>query len=65
VFESFLDGWTVRVDGGPPRPAIRVYGDFFGCVVEAGRHRAEFTFDPDDLFGGGSPRSSPPSWLPA
>jgi hypothetical protein len=49
VSESYFPGWTVRVDGGPPRPALRVYGDFFGCVVEAGAHRAEFTFDPDDL----------------
>jgi hypothetical protein len=47
--ESFFDGWRVRVDDGPPRPALRVYGDFIGCVVAAGSHRAEFTFDPDDL----------------
>jgi hypothetical protein len=50
--ESFFDGWKVGVDGGPPSSALRVYGDFIGCVVEGGSHRVEFTFDPDDLrFG--------------
>jgi hypothetical protein len=49
VSESFFPGWKVSVDGGPARPALRVYGDFFGCVVDAGSHRAEFTFDPPDL----------------
>ena len=49
VSESFDRGWKVSVDGGPPRPALRVDGDFLGCVVDAGSHRAEFTFDPPDL----------------
>jgi len=49
VSESFHDGWRVRVDGQPQRPPLRVYGDFLGCVVEAGSHRVEFTFDPGDL----------------
>jgi hypothetical protein len=45
VSESYQDGWEVRVDG---RPAVveRVNGDFFGCLVEAGEHRAEFRFSP-------------------
>jgi hypothetical protein len=47
--ESYFDGWIVRVDGGPPRPALRAYGDFLGSVVEAGEHRVEFAFEPADL----------------
>jgi hypothetical protein len=49
VSESFFDGWKVSIDGGQRRPALRAYGDFFGCVVDVGSHRAVFTFDPFDL----------------
>ena len=45
VSESYQDGWRVRVDG-QPAPLEQVNGDFFGCVVEAGEHRAEFEFAP-------------------
>ena len=45
ISESYQDGWQVRIDG---QPAVleQVNGDFFGCVVEAGEHRAEFEFSP-------------------
>ena len=49
VFERFFDGRKVRGDGGEARPVLRLYSDLFGRVVEAGSHRAEFTFDPGDL----------------
>jgi hypothetical protein len=33
--ESFHPGWQVAVDG-TPRSVVRTYGDFLGCVVDAG-----------------------------
>jgi hypothetical protein len=33
-------------EGGVELPPVRVYGDFIGGVVEAGRHRVTFTFAP-------------------
>src|SRR5262249_40033784 len=43
--ESWHRGWQVRV-GGEMRPVVRVFGDFLGCVVDAGRQEVEFTFRP-------------------
>jgi hypothetical protein len=45
VTERFHSGWRVTEDDAPT-DAVRVYGDFLGCVVEAGRHRVTFTFAP-------------------
>ena len=45
VSESYHKGWRVRVDS-EPRPVVRVYGDFFGCLVGPGTHEVKFTFDP-------------------
>ena len=41
--ESYHEGWHVRIDG-QERPAVRVNGDFLGCVVARGRHRVEFRY---------------------
>lgn len=46
--ESFHSGWEAEVDGDPC-PVLRVYGDFMGCVVEAGPHRVGFRFAPRSL----------------
>lgn len=49
--ESFDAGWQVAIDGR--RAALeRVNGDFMGCVVESGDHRAEFAFRPASLWWG-------------
>ncbi|MBI4423687.1 MAG: hypothetical protein HY554_08170 [Elusimicrobia bacterium] len=45
VSESFHPGWRVSIDGRPGA-AVRVYGDFLGCVVDAGARRVRFTFAP-------------------
>lgn len=46
--EAYHDGWRARVDG-EEREVMRVYGDFMGCVVDAGRHKVEFSFRPTSL----------------
>jgi hypothetical protein len=46
--EKHQDGWNVAVDGLPAE-LVRVYGDFMGAVVEAGRHEVRFRFDPASL----------------
>ncbi len=43
VSESYDDDWQVRVDD-QPASLQRVNGDFFGCVVDKGKHRVAFTF---------------------
>jgi hypothetical protein len=43
--ESWHRGWEVRV-GGEPRPVVRVFGDFLGCVVGAGEQDIQFSFRP-------------------
>src|SRR5262249_59456893 len=43
--ESHQDGWVARVDGRPT-PALRVDGDFLGCLVGPGRHLVTFRFEP-------------------
>jgi len=48
VTESWDTGWSATVDGEPVR-ALRVYGDFLGCVVGPGRHRVALRFDPTGL----------------
>jgi hypothetical protein len=45
VAERFHDGWTAAVDDEPAAP-LRVYGEFLGIVVEAGRHRVVLRFEP-------------------
>lgn len=49
--ESYHKGWQASVDGRE-RPVVRVYGDFMGCVVDAGRHDVEFSFRPRSLLVG-------------
>jgi len=49
--ESWHDGWRVSVDG-VARDVVRVNGDFLGCVVEAGQHSVEFSFQPESLRRG-------------
>jgi hypothetical protein len=49
--EKHLEGWQVEVDGSPAE-LVRVYGDFMGAVVEAGRHEVRFRFDPPTLRQG-------------
>jgi hypothetical protein len=46
--EKHVDGWFAAVDG-EAAPVVRVYGDFLGAVVEAGRHEVRFRFDPASL----------------
>jgi hypothetical protein len=49
--ERFHEGWHVSIDGRPER-IVRVYGDFMGCVVEAGAHEVRFVFRPASLHLG-------------
>jgi hypothetical protein len=51
VAQSYHDGWRATVDGFPVR-IRRVYGDFMGCVVPAGRHHVAMAFWPDSLKKG-------------
>ena len=53
VSESYHDGWRATVDGSPV-DVERVYGDFFGAVVPAGRHVVRFQFRPYHLSAGRS-----------
>ncbi len=59
--ERFDSGWQVTdevIDGNANRPArvsarpVRVYGDFLGCVVDAGTHRVAFRFAPRSFTNG-------------
>jgi len=43
--ERFHEGWRAR-DGEREYPVLRVYGDYVGCVIDAGTHRVTFTFAP-------------------
>jgi hypothetical protein len=49
--ESYDSGWQAVVDD-QPQPAVRVNGDFLGCVVDAGRHHVGFEFRPWSLRAG-------------
>jgi hypothetical protein len=49
--ERFHDGWRATEDGRD-REAIPVYGDFLGCVVDAGRHQVAFRFAPASARNG-------------
>lgn len=51
ISESFHPGWRVSIDGARGE-VLRIYGDFTGCVVEAGAHTADFTFAPESLRRG-------------
>jgi hypothetical protein len=51
VSESYHEGWQATADG-EEIPITRVYGDFMGCVVEAGEHEVEFKFRPRSLYNG-------------
>jgi hypothetical protein len=48
VSESYDTGWRVHVDS-QPASLERVNGDFFGCLVDKGKHRVEFEFLPTSL----------------
>jgi hypothetical protein len=43
--ERFHPGWRILMDGDPI-PVTRMYGEYLGCVVPAGRHRVSFVFAP-------------------
>jgi hypothetical protein len=49
--ERFHSGWRAEQDGHAV-PVLRVYGDFQGCVVGAGRHRVLFLFEPASFRNG-------------
>lgn len=49
--ESYHEGWKARIDGRVA-PVLRVYGDFMGCVVNAGRHEVQLMFRPKSLVVG-------------
>lgn len=49
--QSWHRGWRATIDG-QPAAAERIYGDFVGCVVPAGKHRVELKFQPDSLRHG-------------
>ena len=51
VSERFHEGWRATSEGGGCR-LIRVYGDFMGCVVPAGRSELELRFEPDSPVRG-------------
>jgi len=51
VSERFDAGWRAAADGFECE-LIRVYGDFMGCVVPAGRHRVELRFEPSSWTRG-------------
>lgn len=46
VSETHHPGWRAVVNGMPVE-TWEIYGDFIGCVVEAGDSTVQFTFDPD------------------
>ena len=48
VSESYYPDWKVCIDG-QPASLEQVNGDFFGCAVNGGKHRVEFTFAPESL----------------
>jgi hypothetical protein len=49
--ERFHEGWRAT-DGEREYPTRRVYGDYLGCVVEAGTQRVTFTFAPASARNG-------------
>jgi hypothetical protein len=49
--ESYHGGWQARVDGTDV-PVLPVYGDFMGCVLDAGSHTVTFRFLPKSLVFG-------------
>jgi hypothetical protein len=51
--ERYDPGWRVEVDGRDAR-VVRVYGDFMGCVVNAGEHAVRFRFAPRSFAVGRS-----------
>jgi hypothetical protein len=51
VNERHHPGWQVRVDG-QVQSVRRAYGEFLGCVVEAGARRVVFEFQPASLLMG-------------
>jgi hypothetical protein len=50
--ESFFKSWVVHIDGENPQPALRVNGDFLGCVVPAGKHEVAFSFESKSVRNG-------------
>jgi hypothetical protein len=49
--ERFHEGWHAT-DGEREYPTLRVYGDYLGCVIEAGTPRVAFTFAPASVRSG-------------
>lgn len=49
--ESFHAGWQAMVDDRSV-PIVPTYGDFLGCIVEAGSHEVELHFSPPGLVLG-------------
>ncbi len=52
VSEAHDPGWRMQVDGKTAVSALRVNGDFLGCVVEPGEHDVAFRFDPPSFRRG-------------
>ena len=46
--ESYHRGWSATA-GETPLVAIRVNGDFLGCLLPSGNINVEFSFEPDSL----------------
>ena len=44
--ESYYPGWRVESDGDSI-VALRVNGDFLGCVVPPGKYSIDLVFDPE------------------
>ena len=44
--ESYYPGWRIRVDGKHVE-ALRINGDFLGCVIPPGERSVSLAFDPD------------------
>jgi hypothetical protein len=49
--ERFHQGWRAN-DGEREYPTLPVYGDYVGCVIEAGTRRVTFTFVPASARNG-------------
>ena len=49
--ERFHDGWSVTIDGNPGQ-AVRVEGDFLGCVLDGGVHKVSLQFRPRSFLYG-------------
>jgi len=49
--ESFHSGWKARINGAEV-PVLPTYGDYLGCVVDAGEKTVGFQFEPKSFYLG-------------